>query len=71
MSEWHNLGKHAKKMIVSAIYSSPQLMAVIAAQLEGKNEEIDENTLIEVRIDTVRARIKQKDDESSEDGEKE
>ena len=66
MSEWHNLGKHVRREIIGAILKSPALMAMVAAQLEGKGEDIDEATRVELKIDSVRVRLLGNEDKAEE-----
>lgn len=66
MGEYHNLGKHARRMIVQALYS-PQILAMVAAALEARGDDIDEKTEIEIRLDSVRVRVKPKAGEEEPD----
>lgn len=57
MDTWHELGKHARRAILTAIHNTPELMSLVAAALEGAGAEIGEDTRIEIRIDAIRARV--------------
>lgn len=69
MGDWHNLGNHVRREIIGAIMKSPPVLSMIAAQLEGKGETIDNNTRIEIKIDSIRVRVTSGEDgESAESG---
>jgi hypothetical protein len=57
--EYRDLGVHARRVIAGAILGSPQVLAVVAAALEGMGEEIGEETRIELVIDSARARVRE------------
>lgn len=57
MGEWHDLGKHARRAILTAIHNTPELMSLVAAALEATGADIDEDTRIELQIDAIRARV--------------
>lgn len=50
------------------VVNSPQLMALIAAYLEGRGEEIAPDTRLAIEIDTIRVRTLRGDEGDSEGG---
>jgi hypothetical protein len=68
LGEYHDLGKHTRRVMAQALMGRQPILALIAAALEAMGEEIGPDTNIGIEIVTVRARVMPEDEEMGPEG---